>query len=112
MERFYTIEHVLELVRRVYDVVVVSNDQGDFGVTTAFRDKNGNWMTMANAGPSKDYYDILYCLLWRIASFKETGSLPEGVRFSQASEDETPLDMAITDYKSSNITNDIQTKSP
>jgi len=78
-ERFYTAENVLDLVRRVFNVTVLSNKDKTEWISNVVFPRPDGWMTMANGGKGKDYYDGLYTLLYQIAKFKQEGKMPDNV---------------------------------
>jgi len=93
-DRFYTAENVLDLVQRVFNVVVVGHkDKTEWISNVAFPVKNGMF-TMANSGKGKDHYDGLYMLLYQIAKFKDEGKMPERVMLMREGESH-PMDVAI-----------------
>jgi len=96
-ERFYTVENVLDLVQRVFNITVVSNkDKTEWISRIAFPGKTpkDGWMVMANAGKGKDHYDGLYSLLYQIAKTKHDGVVPNGVMKLRAGESD-PIEVAI-----------------
>lgn len=95
-ERFYTVENVLDLVRRVFNITVISNkDKTEWVSNVVFPGKEKNtWFAMANGGKGEDCYDGLYCLLHQIAKFKQEGKTPDRVMAIRKGEGH-PIDIAI-----------------
>jgi len=93
-ERFYTSENVLDLVVRVFNVTVITNKNKDEWVSNVVFPTKDAWMTMANGGKGEDYYDGLYCLLYKIAEFKQNGKMPDKVMMLRDGEGH-PADVAI-----------------
>lgn len=82
MSREYTAENVLDLVREVFNITVMSNkDRTEWLSRVCFPGNapGDGYVVMAGGGKGKDYYDGLYILLWKIANWKRTGNMPENV---------------------------------
>lgn len=96
MNRFYTVENVLDLVCRVFNITVISNkDKTEWVSNVVFPGEEKNvWFTMANGGKGEDCYDGLYCLLYQIAKFKEEGKMPDRVMTIREGEGH-PIDIAM-----------------